>query len=118
MQMARRLLFALGSMMILGACVSSSQEMMIGPSGQQMAVAKCSQSPAGCYQQATQTCQGSYQVTDSYRRMGGLAADLIPGPVTWYYMTYQCGPSDGRTPTFPFRGQDYGQASTLEVEIR
>ena len=104
--------------LIASGCVAPTQDTMIGPSGQQMSVAKCSQSPSGCYQQASQTCKGSYQVTDSYRKMGGLVADVLPGPVPWYYMTYQCGPSDGKTPTFPFRGQDYGSASTLEVQVR
>jgi hypothetical protein len=28
----------------------------------------------------------------------------MPGPVTWYSMTYQCGPSDGKMPAFAFRG--------------
>lgn len=108
----------LAAMLTVAGCVAPTQETMIGPSGQQMSVAKCSQSPSGCYQQASNTCQGSYQVTDSYRKMGGLVADVLPGPVPWYYMTYQCGPSDGRTPTFPFRGQDFGSASTLEVQVR
>jgi hypothetical protein len=28
----------------------------------------------------------------------------MSGPVTWYSVTYQCGPSDGKMPTFTFRG--------------
>src|SRR5262249_49811868 len=35
---------------------------------------------------------------------GGLLIDAIPGPVTWYTMTYTCGPSDGRLADFPFQG--------------
>ena len=91
----------------LSACVKPEQTSAIGPSGNKMLVSKCSQSPNGCYQKATETCSGPYQVLDSYSKAGGLIADIIPGPVTWYYMTYQCGPSDGKTPTFPFRGQQY-----------
>jgi hypothetical protein len=34
-------------------------------------------------------------------------ADVLPGPVTWYGMTYACGPSDGRMPDFKFVGQQY-----------
>src|SRR5262245_19518153 len=30
-----------------------------------------------------------------------------PGPVTWYAMSYRCGPSDGRLANFPFRGQRF-----------
>ena len=39
---------------------------------------------------------GSYQILDSESHAGGLLIDAIPGPVTWYTMTYTCGPSDGR----------------------
>ena len=38
---------------------------------------------------------------------GGLVADVLPGPVTWYGMTYTCGPSDGKMPEFKFAGQQY-----------
>jgi hypothetical protein len=31
-------------------------------------------------------------------------ADILPGPVTWYAMSYTCGPSDGRLAAFPFTG--------------
>jgi hypothetical protein len=50
---------------------------------------------------------GSYQVLDSESHAGGLVADALAGPVTWYGMTYVCGKSDGRLPSFPFRGQQY-----------
>jgi hypothetical protein len=32
----------------------------------------------------------------SHNHAGGLLADILPGPVTWYAMSYTCGPSDGR----------------------
>jgi hypothetical protein len=44
---------------------------------------------------------------DSHSKAGGLIADLLPGPITWYYMSYQCGKSDGKMPTFGFRGQSF-----------
>lgn len=44
---------------------------------------------------------------DSESHAGGLVADVLPGPVTWYGMTFACGPSDGRMPSFAFRGQTY-----------
>ena len=47
---------------------------------------------------------GSYQILDSESHAGGLLIDAIPGPVTWYTMTYTCGPSDGRLADFPFQG--------------
>lgn len=99
-------LFA-SSALILSACVDATQTSSIGPSGETMSVAKCNQSPSACYEKASETCEGPYRVLDSYSKSGGLLADILPGPVTWYYMTYQCGRPDGKTPTFPFRGQEY-----------
>jgi hypothetical protein len=76
-----------------------------GPSGQTISRAKCSQSPNACFSQAAAACGGgSYQVLASESHAGGLIADVLPGPVTWYSMSYQCGPSDGRLPAFPFGG--------------
>jgi hypothetical protein len=91
----------------LSGCVEPSETSVTGPSGQAIRTSKCSQSPDGCFQKAAAACEGSYQVLDSYSKAGGLVADLLPGPVTWYYMTYQCGKTDGRLPAFEFRGQSY-----------
>jgi hypothetical protein len=87
-----------------GCC---SAQTIVGPSGKPLSIhrAKCSQSPTGCYQQATRDCRGgSYQILDSESHAGGLLADILPGPVTWYAMSYTCGVSDGRLADFPFRG--------------
>lgn len=88
----------------LAGCQTAQQDSFIGPSGSQNHTAKCSQSAQQCFQAATQTCRGSYRVLDSYSKAGGLIADIMPGPVTWYYMSYQCGPSDGSYPQFAHRG--------------
>src|SRR5262249_2062852 len=49
------------------------------------------------YEQATRDCGGGpYQILDSESHAGGLLADILPGPVTWYTMSYVCGPSDGK----------------------
>ena len=80
-----------------GCC---SAQTIVGPSGKPLGPihrAKCSQSPAGCYEQATRDCRGgSYQILHSERHPGGLLADILLGPVTWYTMSYVCGPSDGK----------------------
>lgn len=109
------LFIALPAALSLSACVKPEQTSTVGPSGSKMLVSKCSQSPNGCYQKASETCSGPYQVLDSYSKAGGLVADILPGPVTWYYMTYQCGASDGKTPTFPFRGQQYTPAPIVQT---
>ena len=91
----------------LASCVSSSGEDIPTPSGNTMHQAKCNVSPDGCFKTAAKVCHGSYQVLDSSSNAGGLIADILPGPVTWYKMSYQCGRSDGRMPSFPFRGSQY-----------
>lgn len=92
---------------MLAACTAPSSSEIKGPSGQTVRTTKCSASPDKCLAEAAARCSGPYQVLDSSSNAGGLAADLLPGPVTWYRMTYQCGKSDGVMPTFPFRGQQY-----------
>lgn len=113
--MRNRFLSVIPLFLGLSACVEPQQTSIVGPSGQNMLVAKCSQSPNACYQKASDTCSGSYQVLDSYSKAGGLLADVLPGPVTWYYMTYQCGQTDGQTPTFPFRGQQYTPPPVIQA---
>lgn len=78
------------------------------PSGKHV---KCARSPDDCFRTATRECRaasrggsGSYQVLESDSHAGGILADLIPGPITWYAMTYRCGRSDGRMPSFVFKG--------------
>lgn len=115
MNMRNRFLLVLPFFLALSACVEPQQTSVIGPSGHNILVAKCSQSPIACYQKASDNCSGSYQVLDSYSKAGGLLADALPGPVTWYYMTYQCGQTDGLTPTFPFRGQQYTPPPVIQA---
>jgi hypothetical protein len=88
----------------LAACDLTSGNSFTGPSGATVNTAKCSQSSDPCYKKAAATCAGPYQVVDSESHAGGALVDSTPGPVTWYTMTYQCGPSDGKMPTFAFRG--------------
>ncbi len=68
---------------------------------------KCQESSRECLRRAEQKCNGRYRVIHSESHAGGLLDDKLPGPVTWYYLEYQCGRPDGRVATFPFRGQRY-----------
>src|SRR4029077_9812863 len=91
-----------------GCC---SAQTIVGPSGKPLTPAhhaKC-KSTTDCYAQATRDCGGrSYQILDSESHAGGLIFDTgLPGPVTWYTMSYTCGPSDGRLAAFPFSGPRY-----------
>jgi hypothetical protein len=95
----------------LASCGTTAPTSVSGPSGQVIARAKCSGSSAACFSQAAAACGGgSYQVLDSESHAGGLLADIMPGPVTWYTMQFQCGASDGRLPSFPFNGPSTGEA--------
>ena len=94
----------------LGACGTTAPTSVSGPSGAPIIRAKCSASPNVCFSQAAQACGGgTYQVLSSESHAGGLVADVLPGPVTWYSMTFQCGASDGRMPDFPFGGPSTGE---------
>lgn len=82
----------------------SAAETVLAPNGKRLHIAKCQINPTSCYAEATSVCRGPYQVLDSESHAGGLLADILPGPVRWYSFLYQCGSSDGRMPSFPFRG--------------
>lgn len=110
-----RKLFILDGVFALGACAAPSTTEITAPGENRMLSSKCNTSPNGCFEQAAKQCSGLYQVVDSYSKAGGTLADLLPGPVTWYYMTYQCGASDGRMPQFPFRGQQYTPRPTANI---
>jgi hypothetical protein len=70
---------------------------------------RCKQSSRECIRKAEERCGGSFRTIHSESHAGGLLDDKLPGPVTWYYLDYQCGYSDGRMPKFPFRGAHYDQ---------
>lgn len=77
------------------------------PDGSAMKNTKCSKDAMVCFKAASESCNetnGSYRVVASHSNSGGILADLLPGPVTWYNMTYICGPSDGKMPEFPLKG--------------
>jgi hypothetical protein len=96
--------FAATLLALLVSCVVVSAETFIGPDGKPVNQAKCRVSPRGCYDEAHDTCSGPYQIIDSESHAGGILADILPGPVTWYSFTYACGRSDGRLASFPLRG--------------
>jgi hypothetical protein len=83
---------------------------------------KCKESPHDCLRKAENKCNGSFRTIHSESHAGGLVDDKLPGPVTWYYLEYQCGYSDGRMPTFPFRGahfeQQYEPQEDLSYQMR
>lgn len=93
------------SLVFLAGCATSTVSEFRGPDGSTVKSIKCTSDPQKCFVAATQSCpNGTYRVISSESHAGGAFADLIPGPVTWYGMSYSCGPSDGKMPDFKFQG--------------
>jgi hypothetical protein len=83
-------------------------KLFTGPDGRQVITSECKGSQDGCYQEASTLCKGPYQVVGSHSRAGGLIIDFgMPGPATYYSMSYKCGASDGRLASFPRRGPEW-----------
>lgn len=95
--------------LILSGCASTSVSEFRSPDGATVKKVKCTSDPAKCFVLASSSCptEGTYRVISSQSNAGGLAADIIPGPITWYAMSFACGPSDGKMPDFKFVGQQY-----------
>lgn len=94
--------------LLIAGCGTSTTSEVVGPSGIAVTTVKCSRSPNQCMANASAACGGgSYQVLNSESHAGGLLADVMPGPVAWYSMTFQCGPSDGDMPEFPLGGPEF-----------
>lgn len=91
------------------SCSTANVSQFQAPDGTVVKSVKCNTDRTKCFAAATVSCPGggTYRVISSESRAGGIAVDLIPGPVTWYYMTYSCGPTDGKMPDFKFAGQPY-----------
>ena len=95
-------------LVLLAGCNAGPQvKSYTGPTGEKMSTVRCTRETSACFEKASEVCDGgSYRVTNSYRNAGGLWADVLPGPVTWYTMSIVCGPSDGVMPQFPLRGSE------------
>ncbi|WP_290577350.1 4-fold beta flower protein [Ketobacter sp.] len=77
-----------------------------------MKTVKCRTDSSKCLTAASVSCgDGGYQVYSSESHAGGMLADIIPGPVTWYSMSYVCGPTDGTIPEFRWTGPTFPQSN-------
>ena len=102
-------LIPLLSITLLSACATPTVKEFQAPDGTAVKTVKCTSDSTKCFALASQSCPngGTYRVLSSESHAGGLLADVLPGPVTWYGMTFACGPSDGKMPDFKFVGQQY-----------
>lgn len=94
---------------LVSGCASTSVSEFKSPDGMAIKKVKCTSDPTKCFAMASDSCskEGTYRVISSQSNAGGFAADIIPGPITWYAMNFACGPSDGKMPDFKFVGQQY-----------
>ena len=101
--------FSLVSLAALAGCSTPAVTEFASPDGSKIKTVKCVSDAQKCFASAAQSCpgEGTYRVVSSESHAGGIFADVLPGPVTWYGMTYACGPSDGKMPEFRLQGQQY-----------
>jgi len=98
----------------LSACMAKTKTTSFSsPTGSFLFKTKCNVDTSKCFAEASSKCSGTYNVIDSESHAGGTLADIFPGPVTWYSMTYECGPSSGVYPKFPFQGPIYTPPSIV-----
>lgn len=106
----------MGALLLLVGCGRAGVRQVQTAGGKPIYEAKCQSSSAECIADAHSTCRDGYESLDSESHAGGVLADAMPGPVTWYVLTFRCGssPSAAR-PDFPFRGHTY-QAPAFEAD--
>jgi hypothetical protein len=108
---------AFSAYLLIGCTAGPSVKSYTGPTGEKMATVRCTKETSPCFEKASAVCGGgTYRVSNSYRNAGGILADALPGPVTWYTMSIICGPSDGVMPEFPLRGSEPAMPPAPSVE--
>ncbi|MDC1134143.1 hypothetical protein OAT42_04375 [Alphaproteobacteria bacterium] len=114
-----KLIFSILLAITLSGCLAkTSTTSFSGPSGKSLFKTKCNVDTSKCFAEASSKCGGSYNVINSESHAGGTLADILPGPVTWYGMTYESGPSNGQYPKFAFQGQRPSSSSNNTIIIK
>lgn len=62
---------------------------------------KCNIDFNKCLEAIRNACGGRYQIHNRGSHMGGLLADILPGPIVWYTATYTCGEFSEESPAPP-----------------
>lgn len=88
----RRLAAGFGILATLLACGGGSTSHVTAPDGKPALKVKCKGDRADCLEMAGVSCGTSgYHILSEDAHSGGLAADLLPGPVPWWTMVVKCG---------------------------
>jgi hypothetical protein len=73
------------------ACGGSTKN-MTAADGKQALQIKCKSDRMNCLEEASSSCgSAGYHVLDEESHSGGIAADVLPGPVPWWTMLVRCG---------------------------
>jgi len=113
-----QLTIVLAMLVSISGCGGGKVTKISAPSGASMYKVKCKDTPAECLEQAYIACDGGpYTTIYSDAHAGGLLADLIPGPITWYNLTFQCGGSGRSKPSFRWTGAKGDELIKMGQEI-
>lgn len=94
--------------LLLGLVACSGVREVKTSSGESVFETKCKGGPADCFADAKSKCSEGYEVLDSESHAGGALADAMPGPVTWYRITFRCDAfAQASKPSFEHRGPAY-----------
>ncbi len=90
--------------MILSSCAGKDEVVKTSAYGTDAYKVKCTNTPESCLEDAYKQCNGrTFTTIYSDSHAGGILADYIPGPTTWYALTFKCG-GPGTKPNFAWRG--------------
>ena len=77
-------------LLLVVGCASTGDSAFVGPEGESIYFTKCNVSQEGCLKEIAEHCPSGYNTINTETHMGGILADLIPGPVRWWSITYSC----------------------------
>ena len=97
------------SLALLAGC-SSTEVVKTNAYGDDAYKVKCKNTPEACLEEAYTKCNGgTFTTLYSDSHAGGILADLMPGPTTWFALTFKCG-GEGTMPNFPWTGTTIEEA--------
>jgi len=112
--MKKLCLILLISLGLIGGC-STTESVKTNAYGGDAYKVKCKNTPEACLEEAYTKCNGTFTTLYSDSHAGGILADFIPGPTTWYALTFKCGGEVSR-PNFPWVGTTIEEAlETMSV---
>jgi len=105
-----------GMSIVLSGCAGNGEVVRASAYGEAAYKTKCTNTPESCIEDAYKRCNGgTFSTIYSDAHSGGIIADFIPGPTTWYALTFKCGGA-GNRPDFAWRGTTTQEAlETMKV---